>query len=97
MLDYIDRDEWGEILTKKMQNGDIEKTEDGCYLWKRSKHKDGYATMMRRGRRYLLHRIVFELYSPKVEMLFPGQFVHHTCGNKHCLNHEHMKITHSRR
>lgn len=100
MWNFIDKDEWAEILAEKMQKGDIEKAENGCYLWKRTKHRDGYALMMRKGRRYTLHRIVFELYSPYIGtegILLPGQFIHHTCGNKHCLNHEHMKLTHSRR
>lgn len=66
----------------------VEITEDGCHILKddRWARKNGYAALGGTP----LHRLIFEDYIE--DWLEKGVFVFHTCGNKNCMNPEHMKI-----
>lgn len=83
----------------------IEKSEDGCWLWKGGKKAPGYGVAFagygpdqagKKGyaRSKLAHRAVYELL---VRELLPAEVCDHTCPNKLCVNPAHLEIHPSQR
>lgn len=63
---------------------------NGCLRWTRGLTKDGYAQVsLGGGRQVYAHRFVYELHVAKIPS---GLVIDHLCGNRDCLNHEHMEI-----
>ena len=64
---------------------------DGCWVWMRSRGRDGYGQFTADGKTRRAHRVAYELV--RRVTLTPDQFLHHTCHNKSCVNPAHLEIT----
>mgnify|MGYP001118302010 CR=1 FL=1 len=65
-------------------------TETGC--WSCTSHartKDGYIRYMEDGKEYYLHRYLFTIVNGPIPS---GMYLHHTCGDKSCLNPRHLEL-----
>ncbi len=61
----------------------------GCWVWQRSKDKDGYGRAHANGRGYRAHRVEYE----KVHGPIPdGMQIDHLCLNKSCVNPAHLEV-----
>lgn len=84
---------WMDLQTRIMKK--VEKKGD-CLLWVGTKNKAGYGRIRFEGRLQSVHKLVYRLQRlSKAEIM--GQFIHHSCGNRACLNETHMFLTRSRR
>jgi HNH endonuclease len=67
-----------------------EVNEDGCWVWTGAKYTTtGYGQIRWGGKRLTTHRWVYALL---VEPVPTGMVVHHTCGNRLCVNPEHLQL-----
>jgi len=64
-----------------------EENGDECVFWQGHTTKKGYGRATVQGRKVLAHRLVWEQKFGKVPK---GHVLHHTCGNKSCVNTEHL-------
>lgn len=63
------------------------KATSGCHEWIGSKLKSGYGRMEYNGHRLLAHRLS---YMVQIGSIDPGMEIHHKCGNKSCVNPDHL-------
>lgn len=66
----------------------IYRTPEGCWQWEGAT-SEGYATLRRKGRTYLVHRLVYEEVTGPIP---PGRQIDHLCRNRSCLNPAHMEV-----
>lgn len=59
----------------------------GCWLWQGSKI-GGYAIIARQGRRFVVHRYLYELVREPVDPLLQ---LDHLCRVRHCVNPAHLE------
>jgi hypothetical protein len=69
------------------------RTQDGCAIWLLTPDNQGYGRAKIQGSRPTAHRLSYEVY---VEPVNDGWDVHHLCGNRLCVNPEHLiQLSHS--
>jgi hypothetical protein len=61
---------------------------DGCWLWTRSRSRDGYGWASLHNRTHQAHRLIFEIVSGPVP---DGLILDHTCRVRHCVNPAHLE------
>jgi len=66
-----------------------EPSRGGCWKWLGSLHNDGYAAWNVGGKQVKVHRASYLL---NVGPVPKQRFVVHTCGNRDCVNPDHLKL-----
>jgi hypothetical protein len=67
----------------------VEKTDDGCWIWTASKGGQ-YGKFCLNNRTETAHRASYVLFKGWPE---PSTVIHHRCGNKLCVNPDHLQAT----
>jgi hypothetical protein len=67
----------------------IEVIPSGCWNWLGSHNGDGYGKVNFAKRRYLTHRVSYELLVGKIP---EGLQIDHLCRNKSCCNPAHLEV-----
>jgi hypothetical protein len=82
------RNSYNVVSLPKHISAGIDVTEDGCWLWNRSKSKDGYGWASLRNKTVQAHRLVYKLLKGE-----PPQHLQldHLCRVRHCVNPEHLE------
>jgi len=65
----------------------FDKTENGCWLWKQARDKDGYGSFKFKRKVYRAHRFSYMLYKGEIP---DGMMVLHKCDIPNCINPEHL-------
>lgn len=66
----------------------IEPGEGGCWLWKRSKDKDGYGWSSFENKTHQAHRLSYQLVNGEIP---DGLHLDHLCRVRHCVNPDHLE------
>ena len=69
--------------------------ENGCWVWQRAVNSSGYGHLYVDGEHKYAHVHYYEMANGHVEnngRTLTSRQVHHTCGNKLCVNPEHLSI-----
>lgn len=59
-----------------------------CWIWQGELNRNGYGTIRIKGRRKMVHRIVYEAL---VGPIPPGEILDHLCRNRPCCNPKHVE------
>ena len=77
------------ILERFMNNIDPNPTPQGCLLWRGSKTDTGYGIFWMNGRHERAHRYCYQLSKGYIPY---ETYVRHSCGNRDCVNPDHLYI-----
>ncbi|WP_280489527.1 HNH endonuclease signature motif containing protein [Nocardia farcinica] len=66
----------------------IEVGPSGCWLWQRSRSRDGYGWASLHNKTYQAHRLVYRLLKGEPPT---GTVLDHTCRVRHCVNPDHLE------
>lgn len=61
---------------------------NGCWEWQRAIQSRGYGSVSYQGKTHLAHRLSYQL---SVGPVPDGWDVHHKCGNRRCVNPDHLQ------
>lgn len=64
--------------------------ESGCWLWTGGIQSAGYGMISRNGKVIGAHIVSYEMFVGPVPK---GYDVEHKCGNRPCVNYEHLQVT----
>lgn len=78
--------EYAEKYRNKIKEN-IYINENNCWVWKRSKHKQGYGNIGYKGKHHLTHRVSWMVHKGEIPK---GIKVCHTCDITSCCNPEHL-------
>jgi hypothetical protein len=68
-------------------NSNVEKTKT-CWIWKGGFSDKGYGRISYKNKMRQAHRIMYALYNDNWD---ENLVIHHTCGNRKCVNPAHLK------
>jgi hypothetical protein len=81
------RGEGARMTVETLKQMTVEK-ENGCWEWSGHRHKFGYGTLMIDHVTTLVHRLMFTVANPGVDI--DGFNVNHHCDNAPCVNPDHL-------
>lgn len=64
--------------------------DNGCWIWKGWKNKDGYGCTMINGREERIHRVAWEFWNNK--KIPENMTIDHICFQRDCINPEHLRL-----
>lgn len=83
----------GYGITWNLQTiSDFSDKENNCYIWRGGKHRQNYAMMRYEGEMRTVHSVIAELKYGERPTKYTGTRVTRTCGNKLCVNPDHIII-----
>lgn len=65
-----------------------QKADNGCINFTGDTKGGGYGRISCGGKRFMAHRVAYEIAYGPIEMM---KDIHHTCGNKKCVNPKHLE------
>lgn len=65
----------------------VEKSPDGCWMWTGTKNADGYGIIFIDKKRYLTHRLSWEIHFGEIPV---GLFICHHCDIPGCARPDHL-------
>lgn len=68
----------------------VDVKDDGCWVFTAKQNGSGYGFFWYNGKGRLAHRVSYEIY---VEPIPKDGVIHHRCGNRLCVNPEHLQCT----
>lgn len=74
----------------------ISVTEDDCWLWTSYLTRKGYASFKWRGRTYVVHRFIYELFRGPIPAGLTLDHLADRCSSKACCNPDHLEPVTSR-
>lgn len=66
----------------------VDPGEGGCWVWNRSKDRDGYGWASHKNRTHLAHRLVYSLIVGEIPA---DRVLDHLCRNRSCVNPSHLE------
>lgn len=81
---------YGHQRFKSPSDVEYVKREDGCWIWQRAVNSAGYGHRYRNGKHRYAHVDAYERANGVV--VTATQDVHHTCGEKLCVNPAHLEL-----
>lgn len=85
-IDSIHRENYDEDMKKKLLES-IKLNENGCWIWQKSKHKQGYGNFPYKRKVILAHRASWMLFKGNLDK---DILVCHSCDNPPCCNPDHL-------
>lgn len=73
------------MITERQLGKIAEPDQGGCMIWQGAKDEKGYGRIAGRIR---AHRLVYETFVEPLE----GRVLHHVCGNRGCVNPDHLEV-----
>jgi hypothetical protein len=67
---------------------EYEATEGGCWIWQKGVSGNGYGMAVVERKAVLAHRLVYERLVGEIP---EGYHLHHVCGNRSCVNPDHLE------
>lgn len=75
-------------ITLEEIEANVEKTPDGCWLWRGGRNTEGYAQIKNNGKMVKGHRLVYELLNGQTDL----HILHaRHCLNRHCVSPAHLR------
>ena len=82
---------WADVF-ERIENGSIPEPNSGCLLWIKNINNNGYGMVNYNGKRYLAHRLNYELTKSPIP---DGLELDHLCRTPNCINPDHLEpVTH---
>ena len=82
-----DKDQTIWLVWHLMSKCEIGMKPDSCWEW-RGKYSSGYGYFYYKGRKYLMHRLMYEIWYGKIPK---GLLIRHMCHNHQCCNPDHLR------
>ena len=82
-----DKDQTIWLVWHLMSKCEITMKPDSCWEW-RGRYSSGYGYFYYKGRKYLMHRLMYELWYGKIPK---GLLIRHMCHNHQCCNPDHLR------
>jgi hypothetical protein len=79
----------GGTLIDRFNSKWKENKETGCHEWTAQKKTQGYGRFCFEGKRVGAHRVAWQLANGPIP---DGLQLHHKCGNKGCVNPDHLEM-----
>jgi hypothetical protein len=67
----------------------VEKSESGCWEWTGPRDSDDYGRASYKGRRHQAHKLSYLIHRGEIDV---GKIVARTCGNRLCVNPNHLVL-----
>lgn len=77
----------GLPLWKRLEAGSLHQPQTGCFVWTRSRYREGHGQIWWNGRLERTHRFAWVLQNGPIP---PGMCICHRCDNPPCINVDHL-------
>jgi len=86
MKSFVGHPKYIEFMKYRLQTFSS-KNENGCWIWQRAKHRQGYGYISFEKKNILAHRLSWKLFRGELD---PKILVCHRCDMPSCINPDHL-------